>query len=370
MALEDYSFADRAVHKLAVGARVPQDMLCDMEAQMHGSAIAAQAMGAPIFVTSLPRAGTTLLLEVLARHRSLVTHSYRDMPFVLSPVMWRKLSGRFQVKQAAKERAHKDGLLVSVDSPEAFEEVLWLRHFPEHYSERGITPWGDLPEGFTRALRHHMQALIHSRGGEAGEAPRYLSKNNANIARIAGLAKAFPDARFLVPLRDPLAQAKSLLRQHQLALETHAQSAFARRYVRDIGHFEFGADHKPILFEGMEQVIESHDPLTLDYWLAYWIAAYRHLAGEEACELIGMEAFTGSFDPHALWTMLGLPADDAASSDARALVRPIPKVADAAENSALLDEALSLFAQLRAQERRAALTDKRHPVRTGCPFVA
>ena len=35
-------------------------------------------------------------------------------------------------------------------------------------------------------------------------------------------------------------------------------------------------------------------------------------------------------------------------------VRPIPKVADAAENPALLDEAFALFAQLRARERRAA----------------
>ncbi len=354
MALEDYSFADRAVHKLAFGARVPQDMLCDMEAQLHGEAIAAQPMGAPIFVTSLPRAGTTLLLEVLSRHHALVTHSYRDMPFVLSPVMWRKLSGRFQVKQAAKERAHKDGLLVSVDSPEAFEEVLWLRHFPEHYSERGITPWGDLPESFVTALRHHMQALIHSRGSEVGEAPRYMSKNNANIARIAGLAKAFPEARFLVPLRDPLAQAKSLLRQHQMALETHSQSTFARRYVRDIGHFEFGADHKPILFEGMEQVMAERDPLTLDYWLAYWIAAYRHLAGEKACEFIDMESLTGSFDPQALWAMLGLPADDAASSDAKALVHPIPQASEIAEGSALRDEARELFASLRATTRKAA----------------
>lgn len=354
MALEDYSFADRAVHRLAFGARVPQDMLCDMEAQLHGEAIAAQAMGAPIFVTSLPRAGTTLLLEVLARHPALVTHSYRDMPFVLSPVMWRKLSGRFQVKQAAKERAHKDGLLVNVDSPEAFEEVLWLRHFPDHYSENGITPWGDLPDSFAQALRHHMQALIHSREYEAGEAPRYLSKNNANIARIAGLAKAFPEARFLVPLRDPLAQAKSLLRQHQMALKTHSASAFARRYVRDIGHFEFGADHKPILFAGMDRVIAKHDPLTLDYWLAYWIAAYRHLAGEAACEFIDMEAFTGSFDPQALWAMLGLPADDAASSDARALVHPIPQASDGGEGSALLGEARELFTQLRRQKRKAA----------------
>lgn len=354
MALEDYSFADRAVHRIAFGSRAPQDMLCDMESRLHGDEIAAQKMGAPVFVTSLPRAGTTLLLEVLSRHASLVTHSYRDMPFVLSPVMWRKLSGRFHIRQDAKERAHKDGLLVNVDSPEAFEEVLWLRHFPQHYSERGIRPWGDLPDAFTAGLRRHMQALIFSRGGEASPQPRYLSKNNANIARIAGLAKAFPDARFLVPLREPLAQAKSLLRQHQLALETHAASKFARNYVRDIGHLEFGADHKPILFEGMEQAIAAHDPLTLDYWLAYWIAAYRRLAGETACEFIDMERLTGAFDANALWAMLDLPPDDAAGNDAARLVRPIPQASEAGDKSPLLDEARVLFANLRIQDRKVA----------------
>jgi hypothetical protein len=351
MALEDYNWADRMVHRFAFGARAPQDMLCDLEARMHGERIAAQPMGAPIFVTALPRAGTTLLLEVLSRHPALVTHSYRDMPFVLSPVMWRRFSGRFQVRQDAKERAHKDGLLVSVDSPEAFEEVLWMRHFPDHYSDRGIALWHDLDKGFTEALRWHMRALIVSRDRSFSEPPRYLSKNNANVARLSALTRSFPHGRMLFPLRHPLDQALSLLRQHELALQAHAQSRFVRDYVRDIGHFEFGANHRPILFAGMDEVIARHDPRELDYWLGYWIAAHRHVLEQKACEFIDMERFTNEKAAARLWDLLGLGQASTQCSEAEAMIRPINRrEASTGPVSALLAEACAIYEAIRRSD--------------------
>ena len=40
---------------------------------------------------------------------------------------------------------------------------------------------------------------------------RYLSKNNNNILRLPALARAFPQALILIPFRDPLTHAASLL---------------------------------------------------------------------------------------------------------------------------------------------------------------
>jgi len=352
MGLEDYNWADRMVHRLAFGARVPQDLLCDLEARMHGTRISAQPVDAPIFVAALPRAGTTLLLEVLSRHPALVTHSYRDMPFVLSPVMWRQLSGRFQVRQEAKERAHKDGLQVSVDSPEAFEEVLWMRHFPDHYTDRGIALWDSLGNRFTEALRWHMRSLIVSRDTRCGPDPRYLSKNNANIARLPALAGVFPDAGMLFPLRHPLDQALSLLRQHELALASQAQNRFVRDYVRDIGHFEFGTNHRPILFPGMEEVIERHDPREVDYWLGYWIAAHRHAMQMQTCEFIDMERFTNAPAAVArLWDLLGLAEALEECRVAQTIVRPINRrEASAPRDNALLAEACAIYEELRSSD--------------------
>src|SRR5262249_13863053 len=52
---------------------------------------------------------------------------------------------------------------------------------------------------------------------------------------------------------------------------------FPRRYMADIGHYEFGALHRPIRFPGLEDLLEGRDERTLDYWLAYWVAAFEHV---------------------------------------------------------------------------------------------
>ena len=42
----------------------------------------------PVFVCGLARAGTTILLETLARHPQLGSHRYRDDPFLFTPLFW------------------------------------------------------------------------------------------------------------------------------------------------------------------------------------------------------------------------------------------------------------------------------------------
>lgn len=222
MALEDYNWADRMVHRIAFGARAPQQILMDMEDRRFGERLASQEMGPPIFITALPRAGTTLMLEVLSCHPDTATHIYRDMPFVLSPLIWQQLSGNFQVRQDAKKRSHGDGILVSADSPEAFEEILWQREYPQDFQDDAIRLRDRLDPKFVSSLHRHMRAICLARGKPSAITSRYVSKNNANIARLGALAEAFPDAAIIIPLRHPIDQARSLLRQHQKALASHA----------------------------------------------------------------------------------------------------------------------------------------------------
>ena len=66
-------------------------------------------------------------------------------------------------------------------------------------------------------------------------------------------------------------------RQHQNFSRLHAQDAFSRRYMRDIGHFEFGALHRAISFDS--DSLARYHPDHPDYWLAYWIACFEHIAG-------------------------------------------------------------------------------------------
>jgi hypothetical protein len=320
----NYSVLDRAVHRLAFGTKFAQQVLCDLEERLYGEDIRRQPVEAPIFITALPRAGTTLLLQVLSRHPDVVTHTYRDMPFVLSPVIWGRLSRKFQIELTPSERSHSDGVMVNADSPEAFEEVLWLRQFPETFRASGLTTCGDdAGQRIWEPLADLIRRLIASRGHRGPGTPRYLSKNNANIARIPALQSAFPHARIIVPLRAPLDHALSMHRQHMRYLDIHRASGFAEAYMNDIGHFEFGRLHRPILFDGMKEVIASHDPATLDYWLAYWIVAYGHISRQSDIEILDMGAFTSSGDLAPTLDVLHLRHNQETLDAARDLVRPI-----------------------------------------------
>src|SRR5690606_39330108 len=82
-------------------------------------------IGRPSWVPGRGRSGTTVVLELLARVPGVATHRYRDFPGVLAPWFW----GRFRdraVKQDEEpaERAHGDRIVVTAESPEAFEEVV------------------------------------------------------------------------------------------------------------------------------------------------------------------------------------------------------------------------------------------------------
>lgn len=90
-----------------------------------------------------------------------------------------------------------------------------------------------------------------------------------------------PDAALIVPYRDPISQAQSLLTQHLGFLEMHAADAFSREYMAGIGHYDMGASLKPIDFGGWLND-GSRDFTRLDAWLEYWCVAYGALAALDA----------------------------------------------------------------------------------------
>ena len=119
-----------------------------------------------------------------------------------------------------------------------------------------------------------------------GMQARYVSKNNLNISRISVLFNAFPDADIVVPFRSPLQHAASLLRQHRNFLELHARDAFAKAYMAGVGHFDFGANLKPVDFGDWLEHSEHRDPMAIEFWLAYWISTYRHILDRHSERMI------------------------------------------------------------------------------------
>ncbi|WP_119167271.1 sulfotransferase [Algihabitans albus] len=274
---ERYSGVDRLLHRLAFSGFPLQLALADMEDRFFAADLAEGPPERPILIAGLPRAGTTHLLNVLAASEELATNSYRDMPFVLAPLLWDRFSRPFRKTNALRERPHGDGMAVGYDSPEAFEETVWLTFWPDKYGEDHIARWTaeDRDPEFEVFFARQMRKVIalRTRGEQDGAPRRYLSKNNSNIARLELLPALFPDCRILIPFRDPLSHSQSLYRQHRRFQEIHAEDPFARRYMAALGHFEFGADLKPIAFDSLSG--SPDDPL---FWLSYWVSVHRAFA--------------------------------------------------------------------------------------------
>ncbi len=278
-----YSGIDRMLHQTAFALLPVQIGLSRWEDRLWRRKRRAVSLGKPVFIAGLPRAGTTLLLNLLSGSGAFATHTYRHMPFLLTPLLWEKFARHFRTEDTKRERAHGDGVLVDLDSPEAFEEVIWMAFWKEHYRDTHIVPWkpDEARPEFLRFFHRHMEKLAILAGPVSGEgARRYLSKNNLNIARIRWLVHHLPEARVIVPFRDPLPHAASLLDQHRRFREMHARDRFSKTYMASIGHFDFGANLRPIDFANGGPQSAHDDSTDLAFWLRYWILVYRTILAE------------------------------------------------------------------------------------------
>lgn len=254
--------------------------LGNLETRALADEIAPVAIKSPIYVTGLARAGTTIALEILASHPDVATHLYRDFPPVFTPYWWNWFVERSRkAPPQPQERAHKDGIMITPDSPEAREEVIWMAFFEAlHDPVRSNVLDRDTDNpAFEAFYRDHIRKLLAARGRK-----RYLSKGNYNITRIAYLHKLFPDARFVIPVRDPVWHIASLMKQHRLFCEGERGNDRALEYMRRVGHFEFGLDLRPINCGDGERVREIQvlweKGEDVRGWARYWTMMYRYVA--------------------------------------------------------------------------------------------
>ena len=75
-----------------------------------------------LFITGLPRSGTTSLLNFIYSSNKYASLTYRNMPFLLSP-HFSKLFNTKSIKR--RERIHGDGIIYDINSPEALDEIFF-----------------------------------------------------------------------------------------------------------------------------------------------------------------------------------------------------------------------------------------------------
>ena len=252
-------------------------LLGDVETDFLRPQTRAIDIDRPVFITGLARSGTTILLNLFSSLPKVGTHRYRDYPFVFVPLAWNRFQDRMAAPQTPVERPHRDRIQITRDSPEAFEEPIWMHFFPfvhDAASHHVLGPAHDNPR-FNSFFLEHLRKILLVRGGS-----RYVSKGNYNVARIQYIAHLLPDARFVIPIRHPLAHVASLLRQHGLFTEYSAGDSRLPEYLRAAGHYEFGPQRVPINLDDaatrriLEAWARGEDELG---YAVMWRSVYTHV---------------------------------------------------------------------------------------------
>ena len=270
---KDYSFLSKMLHHLALGNNFIPEMLHDIEIGLFKNKLQLDNLKSHVFVCGLPRSGSTILMRYIYETKLFASLTYRDMPFVTSPKIWSKISNKIKINPEV-ERMHGDKISINLDSPEALEEVFWRVKLQKHYIFRDKIIPHEVDDFTINEFRNFVSLILYKYDKKI-----YLSKNNNNILRLESIMKSFPNCLILVPFRDPINQANSLLLQHKNFTKIQNENKFIKDYMSYLVHYEFGAIHRP--FEFVKNNKENFYNNSLEYWLIQWINAYSYLTQEK-----------------------------------------------------------------------------------------
>lgn len=274
--------------------------MSQLETFAHRGALGSIPVDRPVFVTGMARAGTTITLEMLSRHPQVGTHRYTDFVVPYLPIWWQRILPRlpFRGLEQPVERIHKDRIRVTQESPEAIEEMVWVRFFPHlHDPERVSVLGADTSNpSFERFYAEHIRKLLLVRGRQ-----RYVAKNNYLATRLGYLVRALPSARVFLLVRNPISHIASLAKQHRIFRDLAAAEPRQLLLTRVAAHFEFGP-HRVSTNVGnpeRQREIEAcwQDGREVRGWALHWASLYEFLHAElerdeevrRACSIVRYE---------------------------------------------------------------------------------
>ena len=322
--MNNYSPMQKFLHRLALSSMLIRETMFDIEQKIFVKDI---DVGKHIFITGLARSGTTILLNSLHSSNEFASLSYDDMPFILAPNFWTKITP-FKTHDKNMERAHNDGIIVSTDSPEAFEEVFWMT-------------FNDYEDSTIIKFEKYIKSVLYK-----NNLSRYLSKNNQNIRRLKLISNSFPDSIVLIPFRHPLQHSNSLFFQHTKFIDESIKDPFIKEYMQLIGHTEFGP-----CYEELESINLKYDnPSELDHWLEQWLLSY-HAIMEIAHEQrnIYLVCYESLCSDKSTWQNLKklVDLDEKTNYQFKESIKQI----ESSYDQALFDDCLDLYEKLRSNTR-------------------
>ncbi len=272
-----YNLLLRVFHRLSVGSKAISALSFDIEKQLFlRKDNSCLTNGNHVFISGLARSGTTALINYLNEHSEFVSLTYKDMPFILAPNLWNKIAFNLK-KTPLKERAHNDSIFINSESPEAFDEIFWKINANEKYILKDRLLINKLSSDILEQYKLYIDLILQK--NYQGKRLRYLSKNNNNVLRFDSILQKFPDSQLIIPFRDPLQHALSLLNQHNHFCIIQQQDRFSLNYMNWIGHYEFGLGQKPFYLNNTEifEQMLGYDKQDINYWLLTWLNYYAYV---------------------------------------------------------------------------------------------
>jgi hypothetical protein len=264
----NYSFLSKLIHKIALNNHFVADTTFDIEQIIYEKEVQKQQLEQVIFVTGLARSGTTSLFNAIYKTNAFASLTYQNMPFLMMPNIWKKIAPK--TEEQPVERFHKDGLMVSINSPEAFDEYFWKLKLKDNYIKDFFLELNQIDEVSLNEYEIYLKLVCLSTKKQ-----KYLSKNNNNILRLKYLKKKLPSAQILLLFREPLQHANSLLKEHLYFSGHQKKDNFIIDYFNYLGHHEFGLNHK--CFKLDTGVSNSFALDSINYWLAIWKSYYQYI---------------------------------------------------------------------------------------------
>src|SRR5580698_10553745 len=229
--------------------------LGNLETQLLAGRLSAQRVDRPVYICGLPRAGTTITLQMLSEHPDVVTHKYADFLMPYMPWVWNKVFPRIPVDAMRKPvpRIHRDRIEVTRDSAEMGEEILWEHFFPHIHDEANYSVLDATTSNpaFERFYSEHLRKLALVRGRS-----RYVSNAINHVA--------------------------SLIKQDRIWAELERDDPRQIEIIELTGHHEFGQHQVMANVGNPEELREIRRLFDEGSWAKsrarYWAYAYGFVA--------------------------------------------------------------------------------------------
>ena len=276
----NYSILDKLLFKIFLNNDIFQEVLFDVDKFFFYS---KNKKIKSLYITGLPRSGTTILLNELYKTGKFSSLTFQDMPFLLSPNIYNFLKKYFKIflliniwekffkKKNKKKykRIHNDGIFVSDEMPEAFDEVFWRVFKRRKYITQEKIEFHNIDNFELDEFQKYVNIITFKENKNY-----YLSKNNINLLRLNNLCN-LKDSFFIITFRDPLFHSFSLAKTHKIICKEQKKNPFIINYMNHLVHHEFGLNIKNLNFRNKFNT--KYKNTDINFWLSYWIYVYENI---------------------------------------------------------------------------------------------